>query len=139
MRTFPPLQHLNWDPDRAELRKFGAAMLIGFGIIGLLAALRHQELAGPTFVLWGVGVTLAAVSRLPVLGRVAYLAVYVASGLIGFVVSHVLLTLIFFLVFLPVGLLLRLSGRDLLCLRPENMRWVPHTAREDRRRYYRQY
>ena len=35
MRDFPPFQHVSWDPDRAELRRFAAAMLLGFGVIGL--------------------------------------------------------------------------------------------------------
>lgn len=136
----PAFQHLNWHPDRKELRSFAMAMLIGFAVLGLVAAWRAHGLGTSTFVLWTIGAGLAAASQVAGLGRLAYLAVYVPSSLIGFVVSQVLLTLIFFVVFVPIGFVLRLTGKDPLYLRPgARLQWFAHVESTERRRYYRQY
>jgi hypothetical protein len=92
-------------------------------------------------VLWAVGVALAASAMVPGLGRVAYLAVYLISGVIGYGVSRGVLTAMFYLVFLPIGLALRLSGRDLLKLRrpAADTMWLPHAQRTDPDSYYRQF
>jgi hypothetical protein len=133
-------QHVNWNPDRKELRSFAVAMLVGFAILGLIAAAKARGFGTPTFVLWTAGIVLAMASQVPGMGRGAYRAVYVPSSLIGFVVSQVLLTLIFVVVFIPIGFVLRLTGKDPLYLRPgKRLHWFKHAASTERRRYYRQY
>ena len=50
--------------------------------------------------------------------------------LLGFVVSHVLLTLFFFLIMLPIGLIARLAGKDFLSLkldRAAKSYWIKRT------------
>jgi len=59
----------------------------------------------------GLGVVLAVAAMIPGLGRVAYLAVYVPSILSGYFVSKVILFIVFFLVFVPIGALLKCSGK----------------------------
>jgi hypothetical protein len=77
----------------------------------------------------------------PGLGRFVYLLVYVPTSIIGFVVSNVILTLIFFLVFVPLGLLLRLTGKDLLGLRaaPKQSNWRRLGEAKSSERYYHQF
>ena len=60
---------------------------------------------------------------------------------IGWLVSHVLLAVLFFGVFAPVGILLRLSGKDSLRLRRPNADsfWQDKPVVTDLRRYLRQY
>lgn len=133
-------QHVNWDPDAKELRSFAVAMLVGFALLGLLAAAKARGFGANSFVLWTVGAILAVASQVPGMGRWAYLAVYVPSSLMGFVISQVLLTVIFVVVFTPIGLVLRLTGKDPLYLRPgKRLHWFTHAERTERRRYYRQY
>ena len=141
MRTLAPFKHVNWDPDAAELRRFAVSMLIGFAVLGLLAAWRHHAFGTTTFVLWAVGAALAVAAFVPGLGRAAYLAVYVASSAIGYVVSHVILFAIFFLIFTPIAFLLRLMGKDLLQLRvPAGQSlWVERPAPRGKDSYYRQF
>jgi len=140
LAELPAFQHLKWHPDHQERRSFALAMLIGFAILGLVSAWRTREFGSPTYILWTIGAGLAAASQVPGLGRLAYLAVYVPSSLIGFVVSQVLLTIIFFTVFVPIGFALRLTGKDPLYLRPgERLQWFTHVENTERRRYYRQY
>jgi hypothetical protein len=134
-------QHVQWDPPRKELRKFARAMLVGFGFIGVLIAWRAHSVGTPTFVFWSIGVALAAAAFVPGLGRVAYLMVYVPSGIMGFIISRVLLTVVFFLLFTPLAFLLRLVGKDVLHLRRniDGTEWISHPAGHDRKSFYRQF
>jgi hypothetical protein len=117
-------------------------MLGGFAVLGGLAAWRAGQVGPTALTFWGAGVLLAATAILPAIGRLAYLAVYIPSSLIGYVVSHAVLALTFYLVFLPIGLALRVLGKDLLRLqqpRRTNTMWSPHVADRDAASYLRQF
>jgi hypothetical protein len=116
-------------------------MCIGFLLLGLLAAWRHHGVGPTTRALWGTGASLAVAALVPGLGRLVYLAVNVISGLIGFVVSHVLLAGIFYLLFTPLGWLLRLGGKDPLHLRPRHgsPAWSNRGKERDKDSYYRSF
>ena len=135
------LERVNWHPDGRELRRFAVAMLIGFSLMALLSAWRAKGLAQSSVVLAAIGFSLAIAAFIPKLGRVAYLAVYVSSSFVGHVVSNIVLALIFFLVFTPLGILMRLMGKDLLQQRrPKQQSGWKRVARvktEDS--YYRQF
>jgi hypothetical protein len=137
----PCFQHVQWRPDRAELRRFAVAMSVGFAVIGLIVAWRAQAFGKWTFFYWGIGAALAIAALVPGLGRAAYLCVYVPTSAIGYVVSHIVLTLIFYLVFVPIGLLLRLMGKDLLQMRAARgqTKWRRVEEVKDANRYYRQF
>src|SRR5205814_1943021 len=141
IRELACFQRVNWSPDSSELRWFAGAMLAGFAVLGMLRALRHHGLDTGVVVLWGIGVALALGAMVPKLGRAVYLAVYVPASLLGFCMSRAVLTLVFYLVFLPLGLALRLLRKDLLDLRPVRGRsvWVRHAAAAPPNRYYRQF
>jgi hypothetical protein len=54
---------------------------------------------------------------------------------LGFVVSNVLLTVFFFIVITPIGLVARLSGKDFLRLkldRNATSYWMPRASESDR-------
>lgn len=139
--TLPFFQHVKWRPDRGELRRFALAMLIGFGLLGLLAAWRANEVGTGSLVLWIVGLSLAVLALVPGLGRVTYLAVYLPTSIVGYVVSHVILTAMFFLVITPLGILLRLMGKDFLRERRPQQKtaWLPVTEEKSEDRYYHQF
>lgn len=136
-------QHVDWTPDRRELRQFAVAMLVGFFLIGLMVAWRRHQWGTATYLLWGIGLALAVGGLLPGIGRAVYLMVYLPTSILGFIVSHLLLTLIYFFVFTPIGLLLRLAGKDPLRLQvPENERkaeWIRRDAQKDPESYYHQF
>jgi hypothetical protein len=137
----PFFQHVNWRPNRAELRSFAIAMLIGFAVLGLLAAWRTGGFGTSTKVLWAIGLALAAGGLVPGLGRYVYLLVYIPTSIIGYVISNVLLTLIFYLVFTPLGMLLKVMGYDLLQLntKREQGNWRRLDGPKDSDRYYHQF
>ena len=64
--------------------------------------------------LWSAGAVLAVAAFIPKLGRLAYLAVYLPTSILGYVVSNIILALMFLFVITPLGILLRLMGKDLL-------------------------
>ena len=134
-------KRVKWNPDKDELRKFSVAMLVGFAALGAISALRHHGIQWGALTLWSVGLILAIAAWIPGLNRLAYLAVYVPSSFIGHFVSKIVLFFVFFLVFAPLGVLLRLLGKDLLRLRPATPRatWTRMNSLKSSNRYYRQF
>jgi len=141
MDQVPPFHHIHWHPGRRELRGFAVSMAVGFALLGLLVAWRRHEFGPPTFALWSLGAALAVGALAPGVGRVVYLAVMLPASLVGYAVSHLLLVLIFFLLFVPLGLVLRLMGKDLLRLRRPTggSQWIGRTEVREPGSYYRQF
>jgi asparagine N-glycosylation enzyme membrane subunit Stt3 len=139
--ALPFFKHINWRPDSRELRRFALAMLIGFTVLGLLSAWRAGGITTTPVVLWSIGVVLAIAAFVPGLGRVAYLVVYLPTSIIGYVVSNVILALMFFLVITPLGIILKLMGKDLLQQKRQKAatQWTPIKGAKTEDSYYRQF
>ena len=143
---------IDWRPDRRKLRDFG--FFGAGGCVLLLGQLfwKHKLLffaIDPDSVnltarwLGGVGLLflLLALAWSQAL-RPIYLALTVVTLPIGFVISHVAMALIFYLIFGGVGLLFRLMGRDLLQRRYDpdaTSYWSPRRPAEGKDRYFRQF
>jgi len=141
-KALPFFQHVKWRPDAGELRRFAIAMLIGFTVLGALSAWRGKGIGTASIVLWSIGVALAVAAFIPKVGRIAYLAVYLPTSIIGYIVSNILLALMFLLVITPLGLILKLMGKDLLQRqRPQKERtgWLPVKSTKTEDSYYRQF
>jgi len=141
LKALPFFQHVKWNPDRRELRSFAVAMLIGFFVLGVLSAWRAWGISTGSMVLWSIGATLAVAALVPKLGRIAYLAVYLPTSIIGYIVSNVMLALMFFLVITPLGFILKLMGKDLLQQRRQKRKtqWTPVKDTRNEESYYRQF
>jgi uncharacterized membrane protein YciS (DUF1049 family) len=112
---------LNFDPDERTLRQFGFIALFGFSVLALLAFFERAIFA------FGLGQARPAVAlTLGILSVCAlafsllwprgnwplYVGLSVVTFPIGFVLSYVILAILFFLVIAPIGALLRVLGRD---------------------------
>jgi hypothetical protein len=140
IKALPFFQHVKWRPDAGELRRFAIAMLIGFFVLGAVPAWWARGIGTGTVVLWGIGVSLAGAAFIPGFGRIAYLAVYLPTSIIGYVVSQVMLTLMFFLVVTPLAIILRWQGKDVLQRRRKNKpEWMPVKGVKNEESYYRQF
>src|ERR1017187_261687 len=100
-----------------DLRKFG--LLVGgvFMALGIVLCLRHRP-ACPYFLAAGgflIGFGLIAPRAL----KHIYIAWMAMAIVLGFVVSTVILALLFFLAITPIGLAARLFGKDFLRLKLE--------------------
>ncbi len=107
---------LDLRPPDDVVRKFGFIASVGFPVMGVALTYWPASIL-PTGALWVfVGLaaycTLASALGLIALVRPVFIGMTLIGWPIGFVVSTVLLSLIYFLMFTPLGLLFRLLGRD---------------------------
>jgi len=132
---------INRNPTRRELGWFAGFWLVFFGALGAVAWARLGP--GITAGLWTMAVAVPALGLLwPSLLRAVYLALAFATFPIGFVVSHVILAVVYFLVLTPTGLAVRLAGHDPLQLRSgpqDGSYWQERKPINDPKRYFRQY
>lgn len=113
--------------ESRKLREFAAVMTVALGLFGSAIYLWRGHAWGQ-YLWWAAGVFL-------VLGLVAPRAlrpierVWMAfAHVLGIVMTTIILTLTFYLVMTPIGLLLRAMGKDLLGRSPDPEAasyWVP--------------
>jgi Saxitoxin biosynthesis operon protein SxtJ len=128
-----------WCPDPKQLRQFAIAGLVVFGVIGAVSYLSGSTRAAIN--LWGIGVlTLLLGVLVPSAMRLPYVLLMAAAYPIGWLVSHLVLRLIFYGVFTPVGLIFRFVRRDALALRRPQTEsyWRELRRSDDVTSYYRQ-
>ncbi len=110
---------IDWNPPARQLSQFGWISLIGFPALWC-AWLGIARLAGradpPTqllMVLSGIGLVVFVLSRIdPRLVKYVFLGLMVITWPIAMTISFTLMALIYYGMFLPVGLVFRLLGRD---------------------------
>jgi len=133
---------INRNPTPAQLRWTGALLALFFLLLGGMIWWQFGNRTA-AITLWALG-GVAAVSfyALPPLRRPIYLGWMYLAFPIGWAVSHILLAAIFYLVVTPIGLIMRLVGRDPLDRRLDHTAqsyWIkrgPHASSE---RYFRQF
>jgi hypothetical protein len=141
---------IDFDPSRETLRQFGWIALAGF--LGI-AALAWTESFVFSFGLgaarpWVAGASagLAGFSALaslvyPPANRWLFVGLSLITFPIGYVVSHVLLAVLFFGMIAPAGLLMRALGGDPMNRRydpSQRSYWTPARAARGRDSYFRQ-
>jgi hypothetical protein len=98
-----------------DLRKFG--LLVGgvFLVLGSIALWRHKATAPwlltPGVLLFGFGLILPRSLKTVYVGWMSF------AFALGLVVSTVLLTIFFYVVITPIGLIARIAGKDFLSLK----------------------
>jgi hypothetical protein len=130
----------NRNPSARDLRQFGL-LLAGFVLLAGWLLGRRFDIAPP----WPLLGALSAVSFVVALARptalrLVFLGWGTATWPISWVVSHVLLALVFYGILTPVGLLVRLSGRDPMQRKLEpaaTSYWQRRPPPRDRKSYFR--
>ena len=129
-------------PTARALRQFAAAWLIFFLAVGVYRYLaRGQHQVGVAVGVMAVVIGVTGLIR-PAAVRWLYVVATVLTFPIGWVVSQIMLALMFYGVISPLALLFRIRGRDLLTIRPAPDRpsfWTPKQTPENMGRYFRQY
>jgi hypothetical protein len=124
-----------------ELRKFAVTLFSAMGVLGAFFIWQERDIG---FVLWGIGsVALLAAWVCPMGLKPVYTYWMKLAIVLGFISSHVILALVYYLVLTPMGLVMRVLGKNPMPLQPdENTQsyWIKkHRGKYDRQRYEKMY
>jgi hypothetical protein len=132
---------IQWNPDRKQLRQFAGIWFPAFcALVGWSVARKtghwHEVEIG-----WAIaGIISIAGLVFPPLIRPIFVGLILLTYPIGWVVSHVLLGLIFYGIVTPIGIILRVTGHDPLQINAPlgNSLWKSPTGKTDPASYLRQ-
>jgi hypothetical protein len=136
------LSDIPLNPTRRALRQFAVGWLIFFSAFGAHQYfVRGHHPAGIVLMSAAVIFGVLGIVR-PGAVRWIFVTWMVLAFPIGWVLSQLMLLVMFYVLLTPVSLILRLKGRDLLERKPRNDQstcWSPKEAPKDVRSYFRQY
>ena len=134
---------INTDPTRRQLNQFG---FIWLGFLVLFGVIAHFKFGSPLAArwLWVAAVVVPIVGWLvPAFMRLVFLGMSYLAWPIGYVVSHVVLAVVYYLVLTPIGLLTKIFGYDSMKKRfdPEaESYWIERSPEAvDPKHYFRQF
>lgn len=124
------------DTSRKALRSFG--LLVGGVVLAIAAVVLWRKGWSPgmaVYVLSGIGGMLVLLgATIPLALKPIYTAWMALAVVLGYIMTRVILTLVFYLVVTPIGLIMRAVGRDPLSrkLDPEAPSyWLEKTYQDD--------
>jgi hypothetical protein len=133
---------ISFTPSKRTLRNFSGLWTAFFGGMACWQYFQRGR-PGVALALGGLALAVGLLGLVrPPAVRWIYVGWMVVAFPIGWTVSRVLLAVVFYGVFTPLGLLLRLAGRDPLALRPAVDRptyWEPKPAAAGPGSYLRQF
>jgi hypothetical protein len=136
------LMQTNRELSPGELRLFGILQLVFLGLIGGMVLHRTGSWTLAT-VVWTVALLLSAFYyAMPTAQHMVFQTWIALVYPIGWIVSHVLLVMLFYVVITPIGWLLRLCHYDGLQKeldRSTRTYWTSHSTIEDTKRYFQQF
>lgn len=138
---------LNWKPNKKELRSFGAIFMGGFLLIGLVKYFWPFErifTQNKTAGLWiiGIGVVVGAIGLTGTKLALPFYWIWLGIAYVmGNIMSRIIITAIYFLVFTPMHFLSSLAGRDKLQLKKPQMDsyWMDISLPKEIEKYERQF
>jgi hypothetical protein len=143
---------VNLNPSRKQLRTFGVICVFVFSALGAMAFFKHKLMGfhlppersvAAAYLLWGLGGGSALLTAVaPPAMKPLYVALTVLTLPIGFVVSHLMMAVMYYVVVTPIGFAMRLFGWDPMTRRFEKSGttyWSKRTSRKDAGGYLRQY
>lgn len=135
------LIRLNTHPSRRQLVQFGFAWVVFFLILALFAAWRSASV--PPWSLVALALIPPLIGRIfPDFLRVLFIALSALTFPIGFVVSHLILAALYYLVLSPIGLILRVLKPGLFPKTPDaslTTYWHSRTRTRERNDYFKPY
>ncbi len=98
--------------DIKSLRKFGIMMAIALLIITFIIVIRHKYSPMPTFIISAI--FFISAFTMPALLRPVYVIWMKFAFILSWINTRLILFIIFYLIFTPFGIVMRLFGVDLL-------------------------
>ena len=134
--------HVNWRPGERDLRLFSSAMLFLLTVIGFIVWHRTGDNTVLTCTVpVGMVIVIIGILRYSLLLPLYRFWMAVMTPVM-FVVQNVLLIIIFFIAFMPVGILMKMMGRDPLTKHRDpaaDSYWVLRRNKRKPEDYFRQY
>ena len=130
---------INTTPGNRQLRQFGLLCIVLLPAIAWVWGGSSSTIGAAALIGAGLGV-LGILA--PGLLKPVFVGLVLVSFPVGLIVGELILLMIFAGVFLPMALLFRLIGRDVLQRRmnaESETFWVPRSAPTNVRRYFQQY
>jgi hypothetical protein len=133
---------IDWNPSRRRLRQFGVLLVLFVGLIAFwqwrsgMAGVVAGSMVGVATILTAIGWFAPAVLRF------VYVTWLIAVSPIGWVISHLVMAVIFYLVLTPIGFIMRVAGHDPMQRRFDpaaKTYWKRRPEQADSRRYFRQF
>ncbi len=133
----------NRNPSRRELRQFAGIWLPAFfALVGGLILYKTGNVLLP-ILLWTPALLLSVMGLVkPAWIRPVFIVWMFAAAPIGWLISRLVLAIVYYLVVTPIGLMLRLVKPDLLQERFDSSAatyWVKREPAQDTSRYFRQF
>lgn len=136
------LTPIDWRPDKSKLAQFSEITMFLLGMVAApLTYLRGQPTLAASCWAAAVACRLLGVWR-PTALKPVYLGLTLVTWPIGWVVSHLALAIVYYGVFTPIALVLRLLGRDPLARRFDRNAttyWEPYHPDRASDQYLRQF
>lgn len=130
-----------FDPPISTLRWFGVFLAMFAGGLAAWRGLLHEDFMFAGSCLSGALIATGAAILRPSTLRLVFVASMVLAYPINWLVSHLLLAVVFYFIFTPLALVFSLFGRDTLTRRfptDQDTYWVDKHIPEDIRSYLRQ-
>ena len=123
--------------DEKALRKFAVILFFALGVFGAILVWRKRDIG---FVLWGIGLAALLMAWVqPTALKPVYKYWMKLALVLGFISSHVILAFLYYLVVTPIGLVMRVLGKNPLALRLEKKTgsyWIQRKNRKDDKQCY---
>ena len=116
----------NIKSDKRDLRQFGITLAVFFVALALVFFLKHKS--GQAYLLYACALFLLAGLFTPTLLKPIQKVWMTLALLMGWVMTRVILCLLFYFVVSPIALLLRFLGKDLLGIKKSiraDSYWLP--------------
>ena len=136
------LVEINKNPSPRELWWFGLIVLAFGGFVSAILYARFRWPVGSWIPLAALSVVAAVYYLVPAVRRPIYLGWMYAFLPLGMLTSFLLLAVIYFLIFTPIGLVMRLVGRERVPKgfdRQATSYWMKRLAARPPESYFRQF
>jgi hypothetical protein len=137
------LVSLNLKPSNKQLRDFGLIGLCMCTVIGLLLLGLGKIPPLGLLVLFLIGLAMFVLSRISAaLIKPLYLAMMIVTFPIGWIISHLVMGLFFYVIVTLIAVLFKITGRDPLCRKfdPQaDTYWLTYKHKRSAKDYFHQF
>jgi hypothetical protein len=104
---------INWNPKKKELRNFGIAALVASIVLSLfLYSFKHPAIYWIVIIIISGSIIFLSSLISARLTRIIYLSLILLTYPIGYVLNFLVMTVFYFFIITPVGLVFRLACKD---------------------------